>query len=233
MRGEVIEIVGRLSSGRTSLLTAWLTDVTRRGGFVALVDADGAFDPSSAVRAGVDLRRLLWVRTGSRRDTALRAVDLLVRCRGLALVAVDLGESPPRLSLAAAFRWRMAVQRAGTTLVILTARRIAGAGATLAVRTARRALEWSGDPRPTREARVASAQHALLTAALGVSPRVEDAGPGLAYVEIHGLGRLVGDDRAVGERLVRLARDVGLEARVGIADGRTAARVASYGDVRV
>src|SRR5437867_12205498 len=65
MRGEVIEIVGRLSSGRTSLLTAWLTDVTRRGGFVALVDADGAFDPSSAVRAGVDLRRLLWVRTRS------------------------------------------------------------------------------------------------------------------------------------------------------------------------
>src|SRR2546430_2740775 len=156
MRGEVIEIVGRLSSGRTSLLTAWLTDVTRRGGFVALVDADGAFDPSSAVRAGVDLRRLLWVRTGSRRDTALRAVDLLVRCRGLALVAVDLGESPPRLSLAAAFRWRMAVQRAGTTLVILTARRIAGAGAAPAVRTARRALEWSGGPRPTRLARVAT-----------------------------------------------------------------------------
>ncbi|OLB10252.1 MAG: hypothetical protein AUH18_08555 [Candidatus Rokubacteria bacterium 13_2_20CM_69_10] len=87
--------------------------------------------------------------------------------------------------------------------------------------------------RPFVEARLASAQHALLTAALGVSPRVEDAGPGLAYVEIHGLGRLVGDDRAVGERLVRLARDVGLEARVGIADGRTAARVASYGDVRV
>jgi len=170
MRGEVIEIVGRLSSGRTSLLTAWLTDVTRRGGFVALVDADGAFDPSSAVRAGVDLRRLLWVRTGSRRDTALRAVDLLVRCRGVALVAVDLGESPPRLSLAAAFRWRMAVQRAGTTLVILTARRIAGAGATLAVRTARRALEWSGDPRPTRLARVATDVEVLRGHALAAAP---------------------------------------------------------------
>src|SRR2546427_2649255 len=95
MRGEVIEIVGRLSSGRTSLLTAWLTDVTRRGGFVALVDADGAFDPSSAGRAGGDLRRLLLGRTGSRRDTALPALDLLLRCPGLAVVAVDLGESPP------------------------------------------------------------------------------------------------------------------------------------------
>src|SRR5206468_2028580 len=34
--------------------------------------------------------------------------------------------------------------------------------------------------RPFVEARLASAQHALLTAALGVSPRVEDAGPGIA-----------------------------------------------------
>jgi RecA/RadA recombinase len=161
MRGEVIEIAGRLSSGRTSLLTTWLTDVTRRGGLAALVDADGAFDPQSAVRAGVDLRRLLWVRTASRRETALRAVDLLVRCRGLTLVAVDFGESPPRLSLAAAFRWRMAAQRAGTTLVILSARRIAGAGATLAVRTARRALEWSGGPRATRLARMATGVEVL------------------------------------------------------------------------
>jgi protein ImuB len=87
--------------------------------------------------------------------------------------------------------------------------------------------------RPFVEASVTSAQHALLTAALGVSPRVEDGGPGLAYVEIHGLGRLIGDDATVGERLVRLVRDVGLEARVGIADGRTAARVASHGDARV
>src|SRR3989442_3911440 len=156
MRGEVIEIVGRLSSGRTSLLTAWLTDVTRRGGLAALVDADGAFDPQSAVRGGVDLRRLLWVRTGSRRDTALRAVDLLVRCRGLALVAIDLGESPPRLSLAAAFRSRMAAQRAGTTPVILTTRRIAGARAPRAGRPPRPALEWGADPRPPPPARVAA-----------------------------------------------------------------------------
>jgi len=87
--------------------------------------------------------------------------------------------------------------------------------------------------RPFVETSVASAQHALLTAALGVSPRVQDAGPGLAYTEIHGLGRLVGDDAAVGERLVLLVRNVGLDARVGIADGRTAARVASHGAARV
>jgi len=87
--------------------------------------------------------------------------------------------------------------------------------------------------RPFVETIVSSAQHALLTAALGVSPRVEDGGFGLAYVEVHGLGRLIGDAAAVGERLVRLVRDVGLDAHVGIADGRTAARVVSYRDARV
>src|ERR671935_141696 len=96
---DVVEIVGRLSSGRTSLLTVWLRDVTQAGGVAALVDADEAFDPWSAARAGVVLQRLLWVRAGGRRDAALRAADLLVRCRGIALVALDLGESPPRLSL--------------------------------------------------------------------------------------------------------------------------------------
>lgn len=153
--GEVIEIVGRPSSGRTSLLLAWLAAATRTGALAALVDADEVFDPASAEQAGVDLARLLWVRAGGRRDLALRAADLLARCPGFALVALDLGESAPRLDLARAFRLRLAVRRAGTTLVILTGRRLAGAGATLALRTVRRRVEWTGPgPRPTRLARL-------------------------------------------------------------------------------
>jgi hypothetical protein len=149
--GEVVEIVGRPSSGRTSLLLAWLAAATRAGALGALVDADEVFDPASAERAGVDLSRLLWVRAGGRRDLALRAADLLARCPGFALVALDLGESAPRLDLAQAFRLRLAVRRAGTTLVILAGRRLAGAGATLALRTVRRRVEWTGPgPRPTR-----------------------------------------------------------------------------------
>src|SRR5438046_9505100 len=74
--GEITEIVGRPSSGRTSLFTSCLRDVTRRGAVAALVDTDQTFDPASAARAGVDLGRLLWVRCGGRRDLALRAADL-------------------------------------------------------------------------------------------------------------------------------------------------------------
>lgn len=150
-RGEVIEIVGRPSSGRTSLLLAWLAGVTRTGALAALVDALDVFDPASAERAGVDLARLLWVRAGGRRRVAIRAADLLVRCPGFALVALDLGDAPARLGLAEAYRLRLAARRAGTTLVVLAGRRLTGAAATLALRTARQGVDWSGPgPRPTR-----------------------------------------------------------------------------------
>lgn len=74
---------------------------------------------------------------------------------------------------------------------------------------------------------VASARHALLEAALTVSPRIEDAGPGLVYVDTAGLERLFGDAIAIGTRLLRQVRTMGMEARVGIAGSRTAARIAA------
>jgi protein ImuB len=74
---------------------------------------------------------------------------------------------------------------------------------------------------------VTTARHALLEAALGVSPRVEDGGPGVVHVDIRGLRRLVGADAAVAERLARQARVVGLPAHVGVAGSRTAAWVAA------
>lgn len=81
--------------------------------------------------------------------------------------------------------------------------------------------------RPGSDEQVNAAQHALLEAALAVSPRIEDAAPGLVYVDVAGLGPLIGDDAAVGERLARHARAVGLPARVGIGAGRTVARIAA------
>ena len=145
--GEITEIVGELSSGRTSLLTAALRRLTRTGAATALVDADDAFDAAGAAEAGVDLARVLWVRCGRRRDQALRAVDLLARCPGFALVALDLGELAPRLSLASAFRLRVAVRRSRVALVVLSSRRIAGASAAFAVETVQTGIDWAGPAR--------------------------------------------------------------------------------------
>lgn len=150
-----MEIVGGPSSGRTSLFVACLRNVTREGALAALVDTEEVFDPASAALAGVNLSRLLWVRCGGRRDRALGATDLLVRCPALALVGLDLGETPAHIPLTAAFRLKLAVRRTGATLVILGRRRMVGPAASLAVRTERKSIEWIGPGMiPTRLARM-------------------------------------------------------------------------------
>jgi hypothetical protein len=160
--GTITEVCGPLSSGRTSLLVACLRDVTAAGATAALVDADGAFDPGSAARAGLTLSRLLWVRCAGRREAALAATDLLARCPGFALVALDFGETPPRMSLGAAFRLRQAARRSGVALLLVGRRRIAGAGAALAVRTRCDAVAWVGARRaPTRLAGMSTRLHVV------------------------------------------------------------------------
>ena len=151
VEGGITEIFGRASSGRTSLLAACLREVTRRGALAALVDTDQVFDPVGAARAGVELSRVLWVRCGRRPERALRAADLLVRCPGFALVALDTGALTPRLSLAAAYRLKLAVLRTRTALVVVTRHRVVASGAALALETSRRGFLWAGPrPAPTR-----------------------------------------------------------------------------------
>src|SRR5437763_13845486 len=60
-RGRISEIIGRLSSGKTSIAAAFIAAATRRGEVVAIVDSSGAFDPQSMSKAGIDLARILWV----------------------------------------------------------------------------------------------------------------------------------------------------------------------------
>ncbi len=61
-RGQLSEIVGARSSGRTMLLHAMLAAATARGELVALVDTLDRLDVASAEAAGIDASRLLWVR---------------------------------------------------------------------------------------------------------------------------------------------------------------------------
>jgi protein ImuB len=81
--------------------------------------------------------------------------------------------------------------------------------------------------RPACSEAETAARHALLEACLAVSPRLEDAAPGLVHADLAGLERLFGDDTEIGRRFRRHARAVGLEARVGIAGTRAAAGVAA------
>ena len=61
-RGQLSEITGPRTSGRTSLLFQVCAAATRRGDIVACVDTFDRLDVSSAAAAGIDLGRLLWIR---------------------------------------------------------------------------------------------------------------------------------------------------------------------------
>jgi protein ImuB len=68
-----------------------------------------------------------------------------------------------------------------------------------------------------------SAQEALLETAEAFSPRLEHGGEGLVYLDVTGTK----DERVLGRALIRRAASVGLDARVGIASTKLAARLAA------
>lgn len=102
--GQLSEVVGPGSSGRTTVAWRWMAAATRRGDTVALIDTFDRFDPESAAAAGIDLDRLLWVRgqaisrTGGAVDPVwrpgVRTVDgpgtMMERTVDRALAALDL-----------------------------------------------------------------------------------------------------------------------------------------------
>src|SRR5262245_14812660 len=119
-RGQLSEIVGSASSGRTTLALQVLAASTRRGEIAALVDTFDRLDVASAAAAGIDLERLLWVRgpsisLGSGIATslgpstafgtssgeqdgavnrALKAVNLVLQAGGFSCVVLDLADVP-------------------------------------------------------------------------------------------------------------------------------------------
>jgi recombination protein RecA len=145
-RGQLAELIGPRTSGRTRVLLGTLAGATARGGWAALVDATDALDPAAAAALGIPLGRLLWIRCGGRLVTAWRAADVLVQGGGFELVVVDLGDLPPwalaRTPPAIFVRLQRAVERATTGLLLVGPRRVAGSLAAIAVGLAPRAVHW-------------------------------------------------------------------------------------------
>jgi len=86
-RGRIVELTGPRGSGRMSTVLTMTAAVQATGELVALVDVADALDPRSALRAGVVLPRLLWVRPQSLID-GLRATDWVLDAGGFGLVVL-------------------------------------------------------------------------------------------------------------------------------------------------
>jgi recombination protein RecA len=144
-RGALTEIFGPACSGRTSLLLSALSARTAQEEACALIDGADAFDPHSAEAAGVDLRKLLWVRCKNIEQT-LRATDLLLQGGGFGFIAVDLSDISPRLvrhvPLESWFRFRRAVEDTPTILMLLEQESNAKTCASLGLRLESEAAGW-------------------------------------------------------------------------------------------
>ncbi len=164
-RGRVSELVGPQSSGKTSLLVAFLAAATRRSEVTAYVDLADSLSPASFATAGVDLERLLWVRPSSLKD-AVRCAEIILQAGGFAAVALDLnarssqsvdqssperpnGERSRRKTLSAALwpRLARAAERSHAALIVLASQRLTGSIATLGLETQARPL-WGFTPSP-------------------------------------------------------------------------------------
>ncbi len=151
-RGQISEIVGPRSSGRTSITLQLLAAATARGELVALVDALDMLDVDSAAAAGIDLERLLWVRghvvsnPGMCRDMnqraleqTMRALALILQAGNFGLIVFDAAEAPPdalrRLPFTTWLRLQRMVEGSQTTCVLVGSETMARSSAGLTLRT--------------------------------------------------------------------------------------------------
>ena len=117
--GQMIELTGGGSSGKTSLLILLLAAITRGKGTAAYVDYSRSFFPDSAVAGGVDLDRLLVVLPRQPLE-GVRTAEMLLDHRLVRAVAFDLvGVSEP-VQFTLIHRLRTKTTRAKALVIFLT-----------------------------------------------------------------------------------------------------------------
>jgi len=145
-RGAITEIFGPASSGRTSAMVSILAEATTRDEVCALVDGNDAFDPQSGMAAGLDLKRLLWIRC-HKLDQVLKSTDLLLQGGGFGRVVMDLTDVPlPHLravSLGSWFRFQRTIEKTPTVLVVMSPESLVKSAAALVLRLEMDGAEWT------------------------------------------------------------------------------------------
>jgi hypothetical protein len=147
-RGEIAEVNGSRSSGRTSLYLHILAQATRRGEICAVVDLRDSFHPASAAAMGVQLKHLLWVRCRGNAEHAMRATDLLLHAGGFGVVLMDLCEASPRvlnhIPLSSWYRFQRAIENTPTILVVCAETSQVRSSSSTKLQLTRKAVNWRG-----------------------------------------------------------------------------------------
>ncbi|HRC87532.1 MAG TPA: hypothetical protein PK413_18190, partial [Thermoanaerobaculia bacterium] len=147
-RGALCELDGRFSSGRFSLVLAVLAAATGVGEAAALIDLGDSLDPRAAATAGVDLKRLLWVRP-RRTQEALMAAEAVLGS-GFPCVVVDLGLPPLAGGKGQEGHWLRLARAARdqeASVLVSSPYRLTGPAATVVLAAERAQARWCG-PQP-------------------------------------------------------------------------------------
>ncbi len=87
-RGRIIEIFGPESSGKTTIALHAIAEAQKLGGIAAFIDAEHAFDPSYALKLGVDVDNLL-ISQPDNGEQALEIADQLIRSSAIDIIVID------------------------------------------------------------------------------------------------------------------------------------------------
>ena len=87
-KGRVVEIYGPESSGKTTLSLHAIAECQKKGGIVAFIDAEHAFDRFYAEKLGVDLTELV-ISQPDNGEQALEIVDNLIRSGAVDALVID------------------------------------------------------------------------------------------------------------------------------------------------
>jgi hypothetical protein len=156
-RGQLSEVYGPPSSGRTALVFSLVARSTSAGALVAWVDAADRLDPASAGAAGIDLQRLLWLRgTRSGRGLAesVAAAATLLGCGLFEAVVLDIvgtaGRDLLRLPDSTWVRFQRTVRDTPTAFVLLAPAHTARSAGGISLELKAGGARWSGAPGPGR-----------------------------------------------------------------------------------
>jgi hypothetical protein len=150
-RGRLVELWGSRSSGRFSTVLTVLAAGTDMGLPAALIDLGDGFDPSAAMRLGVEMERLLWLRPTHMKQT-LAAAEMVLGA-GFPLVVVELGLPPVaggRGNEAAWLRLARAAAAQGAALLVSSPYRVSGTAAGAVLHAGRARPAWHGTGKAPR-----------------------------------------------------------------------------------
>ena len=87
-RGRIMEIYGPESSGKTTLALQAISEIQKKGGKAAYIDAENAIDPTYAKNLGVQIDDLILSQPDSG-EQALEIAELLIKSGAIDLLVVD------------------------------------------------------------------------------------------------------------------------------------------------